>query len=651
VSSLREFLLGLSRPVKKVVALAADLVCFAICVCLTDWLLLSAGLVSFPTILVRCAAVSLFAVFLAWSQGLYKPIFRFVGFDVVAAGAKIAAGSAVFGAMLLYFSEVSASPARWAFIFGVLSFVYIFGSRYVGRYFLLKRGTRTRRDRVIIYGAGNAGAQLAIGLREGDRYLPVAIIDDDPSLCGATVKGLTVSSPARLEWLIEETGATRVLLAIPGASRRQRRMVLERLSEYPVHVQTMPGLSDLVSGQAKVDDLSEVDVNDLLGRDPVPPVPDLLSASISGKNVLVTGAGGSIGSELCRQIALQNPKTLVLFELSEFALYEIEKELAGSLRDADSDCRLIALLGSVDHKEHVQEVMATFGIETVFHAAAYKHVPVVEQNILEGVRNNVFGTYYLAKAAVESGVGTFVLISTDKAVSPTNVMGATKRVAELILQTFQDLHPDICFCMVRFGNVLESSGSVVPLFRDQIRAGGPVTVTHREIIRYFMTIPEAAELVLQASAMAKGGDVFVLDMGEPVRIADLAARMIKLMGLSVCDEKNPEGDIAIEFTGLRPAEKLYEELLIGTDVSGTRHPRILRANEEKLAADELATLINQLHAAMQAQDRIAVRSTLKKLVSGYTPSNGIEDLVWSNRKDAAAQKNETTVVEFPKQNS
>ena len=644
---LRDFLIGLPRPAKKLVSVTADFVGFVVSACFAEWLLFETNLLTDPSIFLACMAVAAVAVALAWYHGLYRPIVRFAGADVFREGAKTAVGSAAFGGVFMFWTGIGASPIRWAFAFAGSVFILICSSRYLARQFLVKRKAKLKRDRVIIYGAGDAGSQLAIGLLGGDQYLPVAIIDDDPSLHGATVKGLSVHSPADLDALIDETGATRVLLAIPRARRRQRRDVLERLSKYAVHVQTMPSLLDLVSGQARVDDISEVDVKDLLGRDPVPPNPKLLVASISGKNVLVTGAGGSIGSELCRQILALNPRKLVLFELSEFALYEIEKELRAKAVEIGVTFEIVALLGSVHHKERIEEVLMTFDIDTVYHAAAYKHVPVVEHNILEGVHNNIFGTYYLAKAAIGAGVETFVLISTDKAVSPTNVMGATKRFAELILQALQDEQPDMRFCMVRFGNVLESSGSVVPLFRKQIRAGGPVTVTHRDIIRYFMTIPEAAELVIQAAAMAKGGDVFVLDMGEPVRIVDLATRMIRLMGLTVCDDDNPDGDIRIEFTGLRPAEKLFEELLIGSDVSGTEHPRILRANEEKIAADVLLGLIDELRDATLALDRSRTRDLLLRTVRGYGPTNDIEDLVWVNQRKQSDEDHESTVVEFP----
>ncbi|MFT4564889.1 MAG: FlaA1/EpsC-like NDP-sugar epimerase, partial [Gammaproteobacteria bacterium] len=404
---------------------------------------------------------------------------------------------------------------------------------------------------------------------------------------------------------------------------------------------------DIISGKARVDDLSDVDVNELLGRDPVPADPQLLEACVKGKNVFVTGAGGSIGSELCRQLLALNPRRLVLLEISETALYQVHRQLEEIQRKNESTCELVPLLGSVFHEERVREVLQAFGIQTLYHAAAYKHVPLVEQNLFEGIKNNVFGTLHTARAAMDSGVESFVLISTDKAVNPTSIMGATKRLAELILQANNSRETTTRFCMVRFGNVLESSGSVVPLFREQIRKGGPITVTHREIIRYFMTIPEAAELVIQAGSMARGGDVFVLDMGEPVRIQDLACRMVNLMGLTMQDDDNPDGDIAIEYIGLRPAEKLYEELLIGSNVTGTRHARILRADEDSLSSDALSVLTDELAIAAQERDYDRARQLLLRSVKEYCPSNDIDDLVHLNKRDIAKLADADTIVDFP----
>jgi FlaA1/EpsC-like NDP-sugar epimerase len=544
--------------------------------------------------------------------------------------------------LLVFVAELVSAPLRWALAFAALSLINLVGCRFLARIFLNRRNTRG--EPVIVYGAGEGGARLVTALMTGDDFVPVALVDDNPLLQGKRVHGVEVYAPARVERLIADSEVTRVLLAMPSATRRTRRMILERLSDFPVHVQTIPEISDLVTGKARVEDIRDVDVEDLLGRDAIPPDSKLLRASITGKTVLVTGAGGSIGAELCRQILQLAPQTLVLYEISEFALYKIERELRDIAENTGSTCEIVPLIGSVHHIERVREVLEVFHINTVYHAAAYKHLPLVEYNLLEGVYNNVFGTLHVAKAAIEAGTDTFVLISTDKAVSPTSVMGATKRLAEMILQALQDEHPGIRFSMVRFGNVLASSGSVVPLFRDQIRKGGPVTVTHREIIRYFMTIPEAAQLVIQAGGMAEGGDVFVLDMGQPVKIRDLARRMINLMGLTVRDEDTPDGDIAIKYTGLRPAERLYEELLIGTDVSGTIHPRIMRANEDYIAFDELLPLIEDLRIAAEHLDRARAREVLKTAVAGYEPANGIDDLLWNKMHGKQSQASTDKVI-------
>ncbi len=645
--SLRDFLVGLARPTKQLVALSADASGFALSAAVATWLIFgySQSLAQMTAICLISVGV---AVPIAWSQGLYRSVVRYMGLDLFVAGVKTAAGSAVIVAAILYFSGIGSAPFRWALAFWAMAFIYICAGRYLARVFLINRRSRVERERVIIYGAGSAGAELLIGLLGGDQFLPVAMIDDDPALTNKKVKGLVVHSPAAIEAIIHDSGASRVLMAMPNASRRDRRAALERLSKFPVHVQTIPEIADLVSGKARVDDIRDVDVKDLLGRDAVPPNAKLVGKSITGKNVMVTGAGGSIGSELCRQIIKLNPTRLVLFEISEVALYGIDRNLRNIARNLDGKCEIVTLLGSVHSEDRVREVMETFKVQTVYHAAAYKHVPIVEQNLFEGIHNNVFGTLHTARAAMNTGVETFVLISTDKAVNPTNIMGATKRLAELILQAYNSKDHETRFCIVRFGNVLESSGSVVPLFRDQIRNGGPVTVTHRDIIRYFMTIPEAAELVIQAGSMARGGDVFVLDMGKPVRIQDLACRMIRLMGLTVRDDANPDGDIAIEFIGLRPAEKLYEELLIGSNVSGTEHPRILRADEDFLEFDELSMLITELENAAQKLSYDDARDLLLRSVKEYKPSNGIDDLVWHRKNGTSQESRRNTVIDFPK---
>jgi FlaA1/EpsC-like NDP-sugar epimerase len=645
VDALRQYLIDLPQGAKNTIAVTADLLGFGTCVVVALWLMLLEPFAIAQTVVV--AVIAVFSVLLAWWQGMYRSVIRYMGLELLVVGARSAVGSAIVGAVLMNFFVSGVTPFRWAVAYASFSFMYVCGSRFFTRMYLVNHQAQSQREKVIIYGAGFAGIQLIMSLQSGDDYLPVAILDDDPLLQFKRVKGLEVSPPAMIESLCRTLDVKRVLLAVPSARGRSRRKILEKLSAFPVHVQTIPDIGDIVSGKARVEDLSDVDVIDLLGRDPVPANPQLLQACITGKSVMVTGAGGSIGSELCSQILALNPTRLILLEISEPALYSINRKLESAALKLGTDCEIVALLGSVHHEVRVREVLETFSVQTVYHAAAYKHVPIVEHNLFEGIHNNVFGTMHTARAAIDAGVETFVLVSTDKAVSPTSIMGATKRFAELILQAHNSREINTRFCMVRFGNVLESSGSVVPLFRDQIRNGGPVTVTHREIIRYFMTIPEAAELVIQAGSMADGGDVFVLDMGKPVRIQDLAYRMVNLMGLTVRDDDNPEGDIDIEYVGLRPAEKLYEELLIGSNVTGTRHPRIMRADEDFLPMDELNAHVNELQAASLAMDYERARSSLKLAVQEYSPRNGIDDLVWSRKKEAGEPQIPDTIVEFP----
>ncbi|MDO7672742.1 MAG: polysaccharide biosynthesis protein, partial [OM182 bacterium] len=478
---------------------------------------------------------------------------------------------------------------------------------------------------VIIYGAGSSGMQLLAALQSGDQYLPVAFVDDGHKLLGSTVHGVRVYGPNSLYELVEAFSVRQILLAIPSATHAERKEILNKLEHLPVHVKTVPDLFDMVSGKVGVDEIRDIDIEDLLGRDIVPPDPELLGACIKSRSVLVTGAAGSIGSELCRQILAIGPSRLVLLDSFEYGLYELEQELLTKLElmrlesDAGSSVELHAALGSVGNESFVRDVMQRYKIETVYHVAAYKQVPMVENNIVEGVRNNIFGTLATAQAAQANGVKDFVFISTDKAVRPTNYMGATKRFTEQVLQALaqrgietaegvggSDKAPTL-FSMVRFGNVLGSSGSVVPLFRRQISMGGPVTVTHPEVTRYFMTVQEAAQLVIQAGSMATGGDVFVLDMHDPIRIVDLAKKMVHLMGYDVRDENSYRGDIAIEYTGLRPGEKLYEELLIGESVTGTDHPKIMRAEEETLSWQELKPLIDRLAQACESADSEEIR--------------------------------------------
>lgn len=557
--------------------------------------------------------------------GAYRAVFRFISVGMmVRTGAGILAASVVLAAVSVSLAEPPIS-IHAIVVFAALALLYILVSRALVREWLYAR--RGAKERVLVYGAGAAGAQLVRSLRDSTQYLPVAMIDDDPALQGHTVAGVRVHAPMDLPVLIARERISSVLLAIPSSSRRQRQMILNTLEPYPVHVRTVPDIGDIVAGHATVSEVREVDPNDLLGRDPVPPNEALLYGCIRNKVVMISGAGGSIGSELCRQIIRLGPVRVLLVEMSEPALYHIDRELRTIASAEKLGVEIVALLGNAHHRNRVREIMQAYKVQTVYHAAAYKHVPIVEQNIIEGIHNNVFSSWYLAEAALECKVETFVLISTDKAVKPTNVMGATKRFAELTLQALQERSTATRFCMVRFGNVLESSGSVVPLFRDQIKNGGPVTVTHRDIIRYFMTIPEASQLVLQASSMGQGGDVFVLDMGKPLRIEDLARRMIHLMGLTVRDEANPEGDIEIVYTGLRPAEKLYEELLIGENVTDTGHPMIMRAVEHHLPWPQLRDVLREMLDALDKFDCTRARELLMKTVAEYRPESPIQDLV------------------------
>ena len=478
----------------------------------------------------------------------------------------------------------------------------------------------------------------------------MAFVDDKRALQHNHINGVTVFPPAELPRLIRDRGVQRILLAMPTASRRRRQEILNSIGSLGVRVQSLPELSDLISGHARIDELRDVDVNDLLGRDPVPPNPALFKSCIHGKSVMVTGAGGSIGAELCRQILTLAPRRLVLFEMSEVALYTIDSELKQIAERNKLQVEILPLLGNAHHRHRVREVMSSCGVQTVYHAAAYKHVPIVEHNVIEGLHNNIISTWYTAEAALETGVETFVLISTDKAVNPANVMGATKRFAELVLQGLQQRGGgQTRFCMVRFGNVLDSSGSVVPLFREQIRQGGPVTVTHPDVIRYFMTIPEAAQLVIQAGAMGRGGDVFVLDMGQPVRIDDLARRMISLMGLTVRDATNPDGDIEIKYSGLRTGEKLFEELLIGSNVTGTDHQRILRAIEHSLPWERVQQLLDDLLIALASFDCRRAIARLSEAVAEYKSSNDIQDYMWNRRRVAPLPtRTDAKVMVMPK---
>jgi FlaA1/EpsC-like NDP-sugar epimerase len=623
--------LALPRSTKRLIMVLADGVALPASAGLAVWFVRPDIITSLPRLiwliplLVGVTGLGL--------TGFYRSVVRFMGFELAAAAFKTMTLVALVLGLSIGLSDTWSDALRVGATFWLLAIVYFVGGRLTVRWFLQARNASG--DRVVIYGAGEAGAHLVSALQGRGEFVPVAFVDDNVPLRGAVIKGLEVYRPQDLPRLIDEFGVTRVLLALPSISRRRRLEIINQLEQLPVHVQTMPDMADLAAGNARVDDIREVDITDLLGRDAVPPNPKLLEACVHGRSVMVTGAGGSIGSELCLQIAQLRPKRLVLLDTSEVGLYTLDQALHDLAQRHSLNVEIVALIGSVHHRDRMREVLETYAVETVYHAAAYKHVPLVEHNMIEGVHNNVFGTLHTAEAAVAAGVKSFVLVSTDKAVLPTNVMGATKRFAELVLQGLNQRASNTTFSMVRFGNVLASSGSVVPLFRDQIRHGGPVTVTHPEIYRYFMTIPEAASLVIQAGSMGTGGDVFVLDMGKPVRIHDLAEKMIHLMGLTVRDENHPDGDIEIHYTGLRPGEKLYEELLIGNDVSGTEHRSIMRAEEDFLPWDEIKPLLDQLWNACQRLDCNKVREILLRAVAGYVPTKEVEDLVWRQRNAGA----------------
>ena len=486
----------------------------------------------------------------------------------------------------------------------------------------------TNKSRVLIYGAGNAGVQLSLALKNSSKLHPVGFIDDNKELQGNSISGLDVYSINDIEDLINNIKVDEVLIALPSASRSDRFTIIDKLERYPVIVRMLPDLTDIAQGKVKIDDLLQVSIKDLLGRKSVEPNEGLLGKNITNKTVVVTGAGGSIGSELCRQIVLLKPKALILFELNELALYSIDKELSNF---STNSFNIYPILGNVNNKKRLKNLFKRFEVDTVYHSAAYKHVPIVEFNNTEGVENNIFGTFNCATAAIDSGVKTFVLISTDKAVRPTNTMGATKRTAELILQALSERQNSTTFTMVRFGNVLGSSGSVIPLFKKQIIDGGPITVTDEKIIRYFMTVTEAVELLIQAGAMGTGGDVFVLDMGKPVKIKELAEKMIRLSGLKVKDDLHPEGDIEIKYTGLRAGEKLYEELLIGDNVSKTENKLIMRAKEDRLNWNELKSLLEQLLVANGRFDHDSIRQILIQIVPGFKPQSGIADILYTDK--------------------
>jgi FlaA1/EpsC-like NDP-sugar epimerase len=655
--------LALSRPVKRGLVLVLDA---GLCM-LSVWLafyLRSGSFVSLSGSAIWPALVSVvLALPIFITSGLYRAIFRYSGLPaMVAVGRAMLLYGLVFSAIFTFWG-VDGVPRTVGLIQPILLLLLVGVSRAAARVWLgglyHQQLRKASLPQALIYGAGSAGRQLASAMANSPEIRVVGFMDDDDRLHGHVLNGLPIYNPADLIELLNVSPITDVLLALPSVSRQRRNEILNALKPHKVAVRTLPGLSDIATGKVSLNDVRELDIDDLLGREPVKPNGLLLNLNTHHKTVLVTGAGGSIGSELCRQILKTNPKQLLLVEMSEFALYQTHQELQSILageRLSESEpvegesaevvdvvieprIEIVPLLASVCDEVRMHEIMDTWKPHTVYHAAAYKHVPLVEHNPAEGVRNNVWGTRACAEAAMRNSVRNFVLISTDKAVRPTNIMGATKRLAEMVLQALAEVNAAVAaqggrastakttFSMVRFGNVLGSSGSVVPLFREQIKNGGPITLTHADITRYFMTIPEAAQLVIQAGAMGQGGDVFVLDMGQPVKIIDLARRMVELSGLTVRDESYAEGDIEITVTGLRPGEKLYEELLIGDNPKPTQHSRIMKAHEQFLPWSQLEGKLNALSIAMSVNDVPVIRGLLQQLVSGYQPSGEVVDWV------------------------
>ena len=557
--------------------------------------------------------------------GLYRIVIRFIGLKSLWSISQAVSLYALIWGLLIFLTGVQGVPRSVVLINWLLAVIIIVGLRMAISWLLLKYlDNNSNFNNVVIYGAGAAGRQLSNALTQSSEFKPLAFIDDDVDLHKKNINGLEVISQEVLEDFILKNDVSQVLLAIPSLSRKKKRLIVDFLAPFPVIVKTLPSVTQLTQGKVRVDDLLVIDIQDLLGRSPVRPILKLLKIKISDKVVLISGAGGSIGRELCRQIVNLKPKKLILFDLSESSLYQINQELV-SLKLPEIE--IFPIIGSVRDQKRLQNICENYSVNTIYHAAAYKHVPLVEYNQAQGVLNNIIGTLSIAKAAIASKVDTFVLISTDKAVRPTNTMGATKRIAELILQGLSEESHSTCFTMVRFGNVLDSSGSVIPLFRKQIRDGGPLTVTDINVVRYFMTIPESVELVIQAGAMGKGGDVFVLDMGEPVKIYDLAVKMIQLSGLHVRDKNNLDGDIEIIYTGLRPGEKLYEELLVGSNVSKTENKLIMRAEEEMMHWKVLKPLLEELENASINNEHAKIRELLQKLVPGFIPQSSIIDLV------------------------
>jgi FlaA1/EpsC-like NDP-sugar epimerase len=633
--------LRLPRKVKAGILISIDLILIEFSLWLSFSLRLGELYAPTEDIWTLFALTPIIAVPIFIRLGLYRAIIRYLGGRALWAIFQAVSFYALLFTFIVFLTGIGLVPRTVPILHWLILLFLIAGSRFLARWGVAdvyyRLGGKVAKDclakKVIIYGAGSAGAQLAAALEHGQEFKPVAFIDDDPALKKQKINGLRIYDLAALSYLVERHDVHDVLLAMPSVPRVRRNEIIRLLEPFPVHVRSMPGLADIAQGKIRFDELQEIDIADLLGRDTVKPIAELLHADISGKVVLITGAGGSIGAELCRQILTLKPTQLVLLDHSEYALYTIMQELRGLSVRSGIMVEIVPILGSVNEEVRLFSLIKSFAVQTIYHAAAYKHVPIVEHNPLAAARNNVLGTYAVARAAMNCGVESFVLISTDKAVRPTNIMGASKRFAELVLQALSlEAECHTRFCIVRFGNVLGSSGSVIPLFREQISQGGPVTVTDERIIRYFMTIQEAVQLVIQAGAMGGGGDVFVLDMGEPVRIVDLARRMIHLSGLEVKDENHPEGEIEIVYTGLRPGEKLYEELLIGQNVSETEHPRIMRAQEDVLPWTDLQIALEKMQTCIVTGNVESLRELLKDSVFGYKPQCEIKDFLWQAQK-------------------
>ncbi|PCI70035.1 MAG: polysaccharide biosynthesis protein [Piscirickettsiaceae bacterium] len=635
---LPRWLLSQNRQVKRGITLLFDVVALLLALWLSFSLRLGELYSPDYNVGYLFAVAPFLAIPIFIKLGLYRAIIRYLGFYSLWVVVKAVSLYTLMLAVVVLLAKIDGVPRSVHVINWLLVLLGVGGSRMIARWWFagLLDGSKKLSSvhKMVIYGAGSSGVQLADQLSLRNDIVVAGFIDDDESLHRRQIHNLRVFPFTHLSRLVERHGVTDILLAMPSVSRQRRQQIITLLEPYPLKVKTLPTLAEIAKGEVTVNDIRDVEIEDLLGRDPVAPNEGLMGKNITGKTVMVTGAGGSIGSELCRQILRLQPRELILFENSEYALYTLDKELdhMHELLGFDAAVKVVPVLGSVFNRSRIANACLECGVQTLYHAAAYKHVPLVEQNPSEAIQNNVFGTLYAAQAAIAANVASFILISTDKAVRPTNTMGASKRMAELVLQALDCEASNTQFSMVRFGNVLGSSGSVIPLFKKQIKQGGPVTVTDPKIIRYFMTIPEAAQLVIQAGAMAKGGDVFVLDMGEPVNILDLARKMIHLSGREVRDENQPNGDIEIEYTGLRPGEKLYEELLIGNNVSPTGHVKIMRASESMLPWDKLNDVLNELEVSLGKGDYRLMRKVLMGIVSGYQPQCDIQDVVSSDER-------------------